>query len=67
MASSSMNTGLNTSQDPTSSAQKVMVYICAECHHENELSSRAHIRCVDCGSRIMYKKRTKRYVVFDAR
>ncbi|XP_034935194.1 DNA-directed RNA polymerases I, II, and III subunit RPABC4 [Chelonus insularis] len=50
------------------SAQKVtMVYICGECHHDNEIRARDPIRCRECGYRIMYKKRTKRLVVFDAR
>ncbi|XP_054266062.1 uncharacterized protein LOC128988624 isoform X1 [Macrosteles quadrilineatus] len=38
-----------------------------ECHHENEIRPRDPIRCRECGYRIMYKKRTKRLVVFDAR
>uniref|UniRef100_A0A1A9W9C2 DNA-directed RNA polymerases I, II, and III subunit RPABC4 n=1 Tax=Glossina brevipalpis TaxID=37001 RepID=A0A1A9W9C2_9MUSC len=43
-----------------------MTYICGECHHENEMRPRDPIRCRECGYRIMYKKRTKRLVVFDA-
>nr|XP_033789034.1 DNA-directed RNA polymerases I, II, and III subunit RPABC4 [Geotrypetes seraphini] len=38
-----------------------------ECHTENEIKARDPIRCRECGYRIMYKKRTKRLVVFDAR
>ena len=34
---------------------------------ENEIKARDPIRCRECGYRIMYKKRTKRLVVFDAR
>lgn len=44
-----------------------MVYICGECHQENEIKARDPIRCRECGYRIMYKKRTKRMTVFDAR
>jgi len=44
-----------------------MVYICGECHGENEIRARDPIRCRECGYRIMYKKRTKRLIVFDAR
>ncbi|GCC29022.1 hypothetical protein chiPu_0007458 [Chiloscyllium punctatum] len=47
--------------------QQPMVYICGECHTENEIKARDPIRCRECGYRIMYKKRTKRLVVFDAR
>lgn len=44
-----------------------MIYICGECHRDNEIRPRDPIRCRECGYRIMYKKRTKRLVVFDAR
>lgn len=37
-----------------------MVYICGECHGENEIRPRDPIRCTHCGYRILYKKRTKR-------
>ncbi|XP_039377383.1 DNA-directed RNA polymerases I, II, and III subunit RPABC4 isoform X1 [Mauremys mutica] len=47
--------------------QQPMIYICGECHTENEIKARDPIRCRECGYRIMYKKRTKRLVVFDAR
>jgi len=48
-------------------SKQPMVYICGECHNENEIRSRDPIRCRECGYRIMYKKRTKRLIVFDAR
>ncbi|KAH7641971.1 DNA-directed RNA polymerases I, II, and III subunit Rpb12 [Dermatophagoides farinae] len=44
-----------------------MIYICAECHADNEIRLKDPIRCRECGYRIMYKKRTKRLIVFDAR
>ncbi|XP_078331977.1 DNA-directed RNA polymerases I, II, and III subunit RPABC4-like [Crassostrea virginica] len=47
--------------------QQTMIYICGECHQENEIKARDPIRCRECGYRIMYKKRTKRMIVFDAR
>jgi len=50
-----------------SSSKAPMVYICGECHQENEIRARDPIRCRECGYRIMYKKRTKRLIVFDAR
>ncbi|XP_011138943.1 DNA-directed RNA polymerases I, II, and III subunit RPABC4 [Harpegnathos saltator] len=49
------------------STPKAMVYICGECHNDNEIRQKDPIRCRECGYRIMYKKRTKRLVVFDAR
>jgi len=51
----------------SSSVKVPMVYICGECHSENEIKPRDPIRCRECGYRIMYKKRTKRLIVFDAR
>nr|ACM09348.1 DNA-directed RNA polymerases I, II, and III subunit RPABC4 [Salmo salar] len=44
-----------------------MFSLLTECHTENEIKARDPIRCRECGYRIMYKKRTKRLVVFDAR
>jgi len=44
-----------------------MIYICGECHSENEIKKSDPVRCRECGYRIMYKKRTKRLIVFDAR
>ncbi|UJR14660.1 hypothetical protein I4U23_001653 [Adineta vaga] len=46
---------------------KTMVYVCGECHKDNELKSTDVIRCTECGYRILYKKRTKRLIVYDAR
>ncbi|ODM87938.1 DNA-directed RNA polymerases I, II, and III subunit RPABC4 [Orchesella cincta] len=43
------------------SSKTPMVYICGECHSENEIKARDPIRCRECGYRIMYKKRTKRF------
>ena len=57
---------LNTEKDPAQ-AKTPMIYICGECHSENEIRPRDAIRCRECGYRIMYKKRTRRLIVFDAR
>ena len=56
-------TGSTVSAQP----KQPMMYICGECHNENEIRPRDTIRCRECGYRIMYKKRTKRLIVFDAR
>jgi DNA-directed RNA polymerase I, II, and III subunit RPABC4 len=52
---------------PTSAPSRPMVYVCGSCHKENEIKPKDPIRCIDCDHRILYKKRTKRIVVFDAR
>ncbi|KAF7298875.1 DNA-directed RNA polymerase I [Mycena indigotica] len=44
-----------------------MEYSCADCGATNEIKSREPIRCRECGHRIMYKKRTRRMVQFEAR
>lgn len=70
-------TGANVLQ-PTA-----MVYVCGDCHKDNTLKSTDVIRCKkifisyyfisfyrignECGDRILYKKRTKRIIVYDAR
>lgn len=58
---------MDAQKDVQPPKQQPMIYICGECHTENEIKSRDPIRCRECGYRIMYKKRTKRLVVFDAR
>ena len=35
--------------------------------HDNELKTGDVVRCRECGYRILYKKRTKRVVQFEAR
>nr|CAH7751755.1 unnamed protein product [Callosobruchus chinensis] len=52
------------SSKDTSTLKTPMVYICGECHNENEIRPRDPIRCRECGYRIMYKKRTKRCILF---
>ena len=46
---------------------RVTIYICGDCNEENEIRARDPIRCRECGYRILYKKRTSRLVVLDAR
>ncbi|KAK3511865.1 hypothetical protein QTP70_027461 [Hemibagrus guttatus] len=58
---------MDSQKDIQPPKQQPMIYICGECHTENEIKARDPIRCRECGYRIMYKKRTKRLVVFDAR
>ncbi len=58
---------VSSSSATTAAPKQPMIYICGECHHENEIRPRDTIRCRECGYRIMYKKRTKRLIVFDAR
>ncbi|KPV74974.1 uncharacterized protein RHOBADRAFT_66522 [Rhodotorula graminis WP1] len=42
-------------------------YSCADCAASNEIKAREPIRCRECGCRVMYKKRIKRKVQFEAR
>ncbi|XP_050797446.1 DNA-directed RNA polymerases I, II, and III subunit RPABC4 isoform X1 [Gopherus flavomarginatus] len=62
-----MKGNMDSQKDVQPPKQQPMIYICGECHTENEIKARDPIRCRECGYRIMYKKRTKRLVVFDAR
>ncbi|KAL7381569.1 hypothetical protein ABVT39_007785 [Epinephelus coioides] len=62
-----VETDMDAQKDLQPPKQQPMIYICGECHTENEIKARDPIRCRECGYRIMYKKRTKRLVVFDAR
>ena len=42
-------------------------YVCGNCGSEVPLKPGDVIQCRDCGYRILYKKRTKRVVQFEAR
>ncbi|KZT62389.1 hypothetical protein CALCODRAFT_426223 [Calocera cornea HHB12733] len=35
-------------------------YLCADCGAKNHILPRQPIKCMECGHRIMYKKRTKK-------
>ncbi|KAI8446245.1 DNA-directed RNA polymerase II subunit K [Phakopsora pachyrhizi] len=55
-------TGFNRAQQHQS-----ITYLCADCGKDNAIKPREPIRCQECGCRIMYKKRLKRMVQFEAR
>ncbi|KAL8624614.1 DNA-directed RNA polymerases I, II, and III subunit RPABC4 [Nucella lapillus] len=61
-----MDTPKEGAGQPPAKAHTI-IYICGDCHFENEMKARDPIRCRECGYRILYKKRPKRMVVFDAR
>lgn len=42
-------------------------YTCGQCGVDMRLKSGEPIQCKECGYRILYKKRTKRVVQFEAR
>ncbi|KAF3330023.1 DNA-directed RNA polymerases II, IV and V subunit 12-like [Carex rostrata] len=44
-----------------------VVYLCGDCGAECPLKSGDVIQCRDCGYRILYKKRTRRIVQYEAR
>lgn len=44
-----------------------VAYLCGDCGAENTIKPGDVIRCRDCGYRILYKKRTKRVVQYEAR
>ena len=61
-------TPMQGGNNPAATAvNRPMAYVCGSCHKENEIKPKDPIRCIDCDHRILYKKRTKRLVVFDAR
>jgi DNA-directed RNA polymerase I, II, and III subunit RPABC4 len=52
---------------PQAGTQAAVAYICGDCGAENTLRAGDVIRCRECGYRILYKKRTKRIVQYEAR
>uniref|UniRef100_A0A7M4FSV1 DNA-directed RNA polymerases I, II, and III subunit RPABC4 n=1 Tax=Crocodylus porosus TaxID=8502 RepID=A0A7M4FSV1_CROPO len=57
---------MDSQKDVQPPKQQPMIYICGECHTENEIKARDPIRCRECGYRIMYKKRTKRCILLQS-
>ena len=52
---------------PQAGQAAAVAYICGDCGAENTLRAGDVIRCRECGYRILYKKRTKRVVQYEAR
>ncbi|KAF8437413.1 DNA-directed RNA polymerases I, II, and III subunit RPABC4 [Terfezia claveryi] len=50
-----------------SAATGTMWYQCADCGSRVSINKGEHIRCKECGHRVLYKERTKRMVQFEAR
>ncbi|KAL7607270.1 hypothetical protein Lser_V15G16444 [Lactuca serriola] len=44
-----------------------VTYICGDCGQEKTLKVGDVIQCRECGYRILYKKRTRRIVQYEAR
>lgn len=42
----------------------VVAYLCGECNSRVSLKRGDQIRCKECGHRVLYKERTKRFVLF---
>lgn len=42
-----------------------VAYLCGECSARVSLKRGDQIRCKDCGHRVLYKERTKRYVLVE--
>ena len=53
--------------DTSAAAPKSVNYICGQCFKTVSLKEREPIRCRECGFRILYKERTRKLIVFDAR
>uniref|UniRef100_A0A915E4P0 DNA-directed RNA polymerases I, II, and III subunit RPABC4 n=1 Tax=Ditylenchus dipsaci TaxID=166011 RepID=A0A915E4P0_9BILA len=65
-ATSQVSTQQSTAKQSTGMTGS-MLYICGECHNENEIRPKDPIRCQECGYRILYKKRSRKLMVYDAR
>lgn len=47
----------------TDTASTLTQYLCGDCNSKVQLKKGDPIRCKECGHRVLYKERTKRYVV----
>ncbi|KRX25392.1 DNA-directed RNA polymerases I, II, and III subunit RPABC4 [Trichinella nelsoni] len=66
---SNPQTSTNPTTAPATTQTRGMIYVCGDldCQFPNEIRARDPIRCRECGYRILYKKRTRQDMVFDAR
>ncbi|GLU18356.1 hypothetical protein SLE2022_346620 [Rubroshorea leprosula] len=55
------------SSHPMDPQPEPVTYICGDCGQENTLKHGDVIQCRECGYRILYKKRTRRIVQYEAR
>ncbi|MGV7354891.1 Rpo12/RPC10 RNA polymerase subunit family protein, partial [Mycobacterium kansasii] len=53
--------------DPQPPQAESVSYVCGDCGQENTLKTGDVIQCRECGYRILYKKRTRRIVQYEAR
>ncbi|KAK9671336.1 hypothetical protein RND81_12G022900 [Saponaria officinalis] len=53
--------------DPQPPQTESVSYVCGDCGQENTLKTGDVIQCRECGYRILYKKRTRRIVQYEAR
>jgi DNA-directed RNA polymerase I, II, and III subunit RPABC4 len=51
----------------TTQSESACDYVCGSCGHSTKLKAGEPIQCRECGYRILYKKRTKKVVQFEAR
>lgn len=47
---------------PEGAAAALTQYLCGDCNSKVQLKKGDPIRCKECGHRVLYKERTKRYV-----
>uniref|UniRef100_A0A5K3EYK8 DNA-directed RNA polymerases I, II, and III subunit RPABC4 n=1 Tax=Mesocestoides corti TaxID=53468 RepID=A0A5K3EYK8_MESCO len=63
-----MSAGFETpsTSDPSAAAsaattsKRTVTYICGECRAETPIKPRELVRCLECGHRVLYKKRSNR-------
>uniref|UniRef100_A0A915CM84 DNA-directed RNA polymerases I, II, and III subunit RPABC4 n=1 Tax=Ditylenchus dipsaci TaxID=166011 RepID=A0A915CM84_9BILA len=56
---------LSTSNVPAAPELAAMTYICSDCHGETEIRAKDPIRCLECGYKILYKKRSRMLIIYD--
>lgn len=59
--------GPGTATNQVTAPGEGVFYVCGECGWENKIKPGDTIQCRECGYRILYKKRTRRVVQYEAR
>lgn len=57
-------TGIDGATSSSTGAGALTQYLCGDCNSKVQLKKGDPIRCKECGHRVLYKERTKRYVFF---
>ncbi|SCP05346.1 DNA-directed RNA polymerases I, II, and III subunit RPABC4, putative [Plasmodium ovale] len=54
-------------EDDEDISNEPVIYVCGECGIDTVIPPNASLRCKNCGSKIFFKKRSRRVMQYEAR